>query len=353
MTRSPRSAPKPRPRSDQGSSEAQPGPKPYELIPFPKKDPILKKPAGHDQYLKDRLHGSLSLNLRVQTPVHVSTGIVALGGDVGQRGIPLIKTMTLSQDQSLIIQGSSLKGSVRTIYEAITNSTLGVVSSKREWRDKYPKKRKLCTDQEKLCPASLVFGALNWHGLVEFNDARCQKRSSEVGFMPSLYRPRPDQRRDYFERGKVAGRKFYYHFSRAVDPGSNRGIPVQQASRNYIFTTQIRFKNLRSAELGTLLIALGQDPDYPMALKLGGGKPIGMGSMVVELVAVHLLQDPKQRYGSYDADSSDELQGDRLKSFVQQHLRVAHQDLIQAAQLQELAEVLKYPTDREPPEGMY
>jgi hypothetical protein len=53
----------------------------------------------------------------------------------------------------------------------------------------------------------------------------------------SLHRPRPDQRRAYYVRGKVAGRKFYYTMNRAADQGENRGIPVQQAAREFTFET--------------------------------------------------------------------------------------------------------------------
>jgi hypothetical protein len=43
----------------------------------------------------------------------------------------------------------------------------------------------------------------------------------------------------------------------------------------------VHYKNLKSEELGVLLIALGQDPNAQIALKLSGGRPIGMGTMTV------------------------------------------------------------------------
>lgn len=52
-----------------------------------------------------------------------------MGSDVGQSKIPLIKTMQMGENK-LLIPGSSLKGAVRSVYEAITNSTLGVVTPK-------------------------------------------------------------------------------------------------------------------------------------------------------------------------------------------------------------------------------
>jgi hypothetical protein len=358
MTNNP--LPKPRrstppPSSPVSNNPAETGePKPYELISFPKERPPKKPPAGHHQYLGDRLHGTLFLTLKVQTTLHVSTGVVVMGSDIGSR-VPLIKTMVQNIDQKLSIQGSSLKGCIRSAYEAITNSTLAVITSR--YKDKIPQERLPCKNKQELCPASQVFGALDWQGLIEFSDAKCQNTGFATGFMPSLYRPRPDQRGAYFDaRGNVAGRKFYYHTIRAIDKGQNQGITVQQAAKEYTFKTQIQFKNLTPAELGTLLIVLGQDPKYPIALKVGGGKPIGMGTMTVEVTAAKVLQnkgDLRDRYSSYNPPESDSMTGAKLQQFMQKNIQAAHSSLVQATQLQQLAEVLKYPTDREPPTGMY
>ena len=163
-----------------------------------------------------------------------------MGSDIGNNRIPLIKTMVQAVDQKLSIQGSSLKGCIRSVYEAITNSTLAVITSK--YRSQIPTERLPCRNKEQLCPASRVFGALNWQGLLDFNDAKCENIGFTTGFMPALYRPRPDERKAYFIQGKVAGRKFYYHTIRAIDKGQNSGIPVQQAGREYTFKTQITFQ---------------------------------------------------------------------------------------------------------------
>lgn len=360
MTRTP--PPKPQspsppsspPRRFDGSDEEM-APKPYELIPFPKTRPSLEHPAGHDKYRPDRLHGTLFLTLTVKTSLHVSTGIVVMGSDIGNNRIPLIKTMVQDTDQKLSIQGSSLKGCIRSVYEAITNSTLAVITSR--YRSQIPGERLPCRKKEELCPASRAFGALDWQGLVEFSDAKCQSAGFATGFMPSLYRPRPDQRQAYFTQSKVAGRKFYYHTVRAIDKGQNQGIPVQEAAKEYTFTTQLHFKNLKDAELGTLLVVLGQDPEYPIALKVGGGKPIGMGTMTVTVDAIERMegkQSLRDRYASYTLPASAHLTGEALQQFMQKQIKAAHTaKLIEKPQLDQLFKVLRYPTDREPPAGMY
>jgi len=325
--------------------------KPYELIPFPQQPPKLEHPAGHAKFHPDKLHGTLFLTLTVQTALHISTGHLALGSDVGVNGIPVLKTMTTTPDGRLKIQGSSLKGAIRAMYEAITNSTLAVITSR--YKDRIPPERQPCRQKERLCPASRVFGALNWQGLVEFRDAITTGTGSGVGSLPPLYRPRPDQCKAYFkkENGKVIGRKFYYTHKKALQ-GSSRGTPTQQAMQNTVFKTQIHFKNLTPAELGTLLTVLGQDPKHSMLLKVGGGKPVGLGSLQVTLDKIERPGNLKDRYSRYDPAEADTLEGERLQAFVQEQIQAA-QGYILPEQLRQLAAILSPTALREPPPGVY
>jgi CRISPR/Cas system CSM-associated protein Csm3 (group 7 of RAMP superfamily) len=333
------------------ASESE-NPKPYDFVSFPRERPNLQRPYGHHKYDLNRLHGTLYLTLKVQTSLHISTGAVVLGSDIGTK-ISLVKTMVQGVDNKLSIQGSSLKGCIRSVYEAITNSTLPVVTTYYKKQQKYPVDRLPCSNKEQLCPASRVFGALNWQGLLDFNDAKCENIGFSTGFMPSLHRPRPDKRDEYFVNGKVAGRKFYFNMSKAIDKGQRDGISVQQAGREYAFKTEIQFKNLLPEELGTLLIVLGQDKKYPIALKVGGGKPIGMGTMTVNVDKINQPQNLKQRYSAYEISADDELTGTKLEQFIQKNIQAAHSRLIQKQQLEELAAILRYPSDRQPPEEMY
>ncbi|MBD6615644.1 CRISPR-associated protein [Komarekiella sp. 'clone 1'] len=343
-------------RPSDGDSLPELAPKPYEFVSFPKEKPNLQHPAGHHQYLSDRLHGALYLTLKVQTSLHVSTGVVVMGSDIGNNRIPLIKTMIQGVDQKLSIQGSSLKGCIRSVYEAITKSC--VCKTKADFRTIPDGYNRVCKvdvrkDSNLVCDACRIFGALNLQGLLDFNDASCLNLGFSNGFMPPLHRPRPDKRDQYFINGKVAGRKFYYNMSKAIDKGQREGIPVQQAGREYIFKTKLNFKNLLPEELGTLLIVLGQDSKCPIALKVGGGKPIGMGTMTVIVNRIARTQSLQQRYSDYKINDSDELIGDALQQFMQTQIQAAYSRLIQQPQLDQLTAVLRYPTDREPPSGMY
>ena len=89
---------KPIPKSASQSENA----KPYNFVSFPKDRPNLQRPYGHHKYDQNRLHGTLYLTLKVQTPLHVSTGAVVLGSDIGTK-ISLIKTMVQGVDNKLSI----------------------------------------------------------------------------------------------------------------------------------------------------------------------------------------------------------------------------------------------------------
>ncbi len=351
---------KPQPRQTQENSPTAGVPKPYQLISLPAESPKKSKPAGQDRFKNDRLSGFIGLRLTVKTSAFIASGVVAMGSDLSNttRNIPLIKT-SLDRNQQLLIPGSSLKGVVRSTYEAITRSCLCKVT--RRYQEQVPSGYKECVinrqrNQVEVCAACQVFGAMDWQGLVHFTDAQCEKNGFSTGFMPSLYRPRPDERRAYFnQQGKVAGRKFYYHAVKSVDAG-DRGIPVQQAGKEFTFITQLRFMNLTQAELGTLLIVLGQDKQNKMALKVGGGKPVGMGTMVVDVTEIDLIKSKEEwrdRYSNYDSQPPS-LTEKALEEFVQKIIKVAHSEkLVQDKQLQELKQVLQWPTDRQPPEGVY
>lgn len=367
MTKTPSPKPKqPTPKSPSHSATSDEGtatPKPYQLISFPKDSPNLqrpKPPIGHDRYQTDRIHGTLYLTLTVQTSLHVSTGIVVMGSDIGNNGIPLIKTMVQGVNNKLSIQGSSLKGCIRSVYEAITRSCLCKTKAKiNEIPDGY-RECKIDRNRNKIsvCDACQIFGALDWQGLIDFSDAKCERAGYSAGFMPSLHSP-STKRADYYTKGMVAGRKFYYHTIRAIDKGQNQGITVQQAAKEYTFTTQLQFKNLKPAELGTLLIVLGQDPKHPIALKVGGGKPIGMGTITVNVTAINAFTDGQQlakelqlpilrdRYSSYTPPESAKSSGN-LSQLMQKTIQAAHTNLVQKLQLEQLTEVLGYPTNREP-----
>ncbi|OUL18673.1 CRISPR-associated protein [Nostoc sp. T09] len=356
-------------RTPSNPSQQAISPKPYKLVSLPSQPPNRQRPAGQDRFRQDRLSGKMSLRLTVQTNTVVASGAIALGIDVlglNKNSPNLIKT-AVRRDRRLIIPGSSFKGVVRSAYEAITQSCLCKVTSQAKKQNWIPDNYQECQinqSNNKVCPACQVFGAMNWQGLIRFTDAICETTKFRVKFIPSLYQPQPEPfnqitkqkqlNSEYFSNyGKVRGRKFYYHALQAIDSG-NRGIETQQAGIQYTFTTDLYFMNLSSAEIGTLLIVLGQDtPKHPIALKVGSGKPIGMGTMTVEVTAIEQPTNICDRYLSFQPEAN-QLTGEELAIFKRDAIKQAHETkLVQPEQLRQLSEVLKYPTNRQAPEGMY
>ena len=113
----------------------------------------------------------------------------------------------------------------------------------------------------------------------------------------------------------VRGRKFYWHGDPAVQrPPRHLARPGQRneamtGERDLVpagtcFRQDITFDNLSRAELGSVLLTLlprlvlprtegRQTADY--LLRLGGGKPLGLGSCAVEVAELQ-WQDVRQRY---------------------------------------------------------
>ncbi|KAM3091375.1 RAMP superfamily CRISPR-associated protein [Phormidesmis sp. 146-35] len=310
----------------------------FKLIPFATTEPKLEERYGHDRFGYDRFHGWFDLALTAQTPVHISSGIAALGRDIGESDVPMIRPMVQSQNGTLVIQGSSLKGCIRAIYEVITNSR-SATQSAMTLPDGYKP-----SSGERLCAAGRVFGAMGYQGLVSFTDALCNV-SAEVGYVRPMFSPKSLTR--YCDRNGLAkGRKFYYQTCRVAE-GQGRTVAIQRAPKGAIFTTRLKFKNLDSAELGALLIALGQDSKHPIALKLGAGKNQGMGTVTVEIMKAEIVnqQNVVDRYSDYDYKAS--AWSDAVK---QKLIAEAHRQLINQSLVGELLQVLRYPTDREPRE---
>lgn len=354
-------------QSSQSGTAIQPNPipdtedKPYGLVPLPTKihreHPAKQnRDAGHDRFKENLISGKVQLTLTVKTSTFVASGLIAMGRDVGFKG-DLIKT-AIHQGKTLIIPGSSLKGAVRATYESLTQSCLCKTKAKREKIPYGHGECKIKKGQTEVCPACRVFGAMGWQGLISFPDAVGQSASTDIEFMPNLYGPKPKNPM-YDNQGKVAGRKFYYHAVEAVnakrdaDGNDKSGVDAQKVKPGYVFKTALQFKNLTEAELGTLLIILGQDSAYPMALKVGGGKPIGMGSMVAIVEAIEKTDNLKERYDRYTLSESNRLTGNALKSFVDAAIATAHRTLIEEYQLKELARILAWPTQYHAPNGMY
>ena len=313
----------------------------FEFIQFPPDPPVRESLIGHDRLYLDRYHGCLTLELTALTPVSISAGITALGSDVGV-SMPLVRVMGQDANGNPILQGTSLKGCVRAVYEAITNSSVGVEGAKVPGSHRPNKVEGRGADERrasKLSPAELVFGALGVQGLISIADA-VGDRPLEVGYLPAMFEPKLGN-----------GRKFYRHYNSGEStsslPSSQSAEPakppssIQQAPKDTRFLTTLRFSNLALAQLGALLIALGLDSDYSFALKLGAGKGKGLGSVKVRLVSHSIAEGEALRQARY---LDYQPTGSRLpQKMIAQAIQAAHANLIYPQQLRQLRDILQLP----------
>jgi CRISPR/Cas system CSM-associated protein Csm3 (group 7 of RAMP superfamily) len=309
-------------------------PKPYGFVGIDAlKDRDREHPAGHAEYKPGTVSGTLRGEILARTPLHVASGTLEVT-DIPEA--PLVKAHVRSGGRP-VIPGSSFKGAIRSIVEAISPSCVRITRARR---NQLPRNVQGCWDKQDLCVACRMFGSLGYQGQVRFSDAVLREgMSTRWTEMPALYAPR-SRANLYFEQGQVKGRKFYMHGQPATGD-----TPVEVCPPGALLEFTVQFENLRPAELGLLLIALGQgEPKlYP---KLGGGKPACYGSIEVQVTELEVFEEIEAAYADYDARA--------VTQDWQPYLKAAGEsDLLLAPQLKHLANLLRLDTERVCPEGNY
>ena len=98
-----------------GRRHQQPAPKPFALVPLPNRVD-RKRPIGHQRYHEKHITGQIHGTIEALSPIHIGSGVIDLGHDV-----ELIKTAVRTHGK-VVIPGSSLKGAIRSVAEAISES---------------------------------------------------------------------------------------------------------------------------------------------------------------------------------------------------------------------------------------
>jgi hypothetical protein len=233
-----------------------------------------------------------------------------------------------------VIPGSTFKGCIRAIFEAITASCIGVTRAPN-----LPRDMQTCRRTEHLCLSCRVFGAHGFQGLIRFGDMRQTAGGVTTSAVPQLFRPRISAA-SYMSERYVRGRKFYMHSSQQAEGD----LPVEVCPVGSRFESTVSFTNLNAAQLGVLLVALGQHPEHSFVPKLGGAKPACYGSLRVNIVSLTQV-NPQQDYAIWDTVDNASLDVAPLLT--------AAEALLVPNQLQALANVLRWPNDRECPTGAY
>ena len=254
-------------------------------------DEHRRHPEGHEDYGKDKVSGELKGEITALSPVHVASGMMEL---TGRRDFPLVKAHT-SHNGRPIIPGSSLKGAIRSIVEAISPSCVRITRLRPY---QLPTNTPACKSKKYLCVACRMFGAMDYLGRVRLSDAVLQQGyTPDIETIPSLYSPRTREGRYFDDNRNVKGRKFYQHGNLAQG-----NVPIEICPVNAKLDFTLSFDNLTEGELGLLLIALGLGTTPKFHPKLGGAKPACCGTLEITITESQILEDIEQAYLQYDVE---------------------------------------------------
>jgi CRISPR-associated protein (TIGR03986 family) len=117
------------------------------------------------------------------------------------------------------------------------------------------------------------------------------------------------------------------------DPGHKRRVKVEPISAGQSFSFHIDFHNLSEDELQQLCATLQPDPAFEH--RLGMGKPLGLGSVKLQIRAIQLI-NRTNRYASdaLTADRSHQtLSTEEIVSLAAAGMQAAHRDVRRALQL--------------------
>ncbi|MCI6267018.1 MAG: RAMP superfamily CRISPR-associated protein [Clostridiales bacterium] len=249
------------------------------------------------------LKGKICCTLEVKTPIFIpNTTGDAFFGDRKER-IRAFFSYDIFTSQPVqvnhapkkpIIPGSSLRGALRSVFEAASNSCLRV-TDKDYWKH-VPQDYLPCTglksgNRYDLCPACSLFGmiggekdGISYAGRLRVSDAvPVNKVTYTWRRIPQQYGPKKAMCLDRegchtVERNQyklIKGRKFYWHHPPKEEPNSS-GDLAQTIDPGAIFQFDIHFDGVTEMELKRVVAIICLNGN---AHKIGEAKPLGFGSV--------------------------------------------------------------------------
>ncbi len=315
--------------------------------PIERRHPALR--TGHERYRAELLSGRLVGEFVALTPVHVGTGGLvrtAVAGIAGAEEAALAWAHARSGGVP-VLPGSTLKGAVRSVVEAVAATCVSV----RARSTLLPLTVQPCRRHDELCVGCRLFGAPGYAGRFQFGDARRVGSETMVARAPRSGAP------PQVEGRRAPGRRFYRHGR------PRRGtVPVEVCPEGSRFRWTLDFVNLVEAELGLVLLALGQG-EAPLRLKLGGYRAWCFGSVRFDLTGVR-VDNPSDAFLRYDGDDAGESddngsRGHHVTEGGEAPLGATQVDvsrfrealaasgLVPSDQLDRLAAILEYPVDQD------
>jgi CRISPR/Cas system CSM-associated protein Csm3 (group 7 of RAMP superfamily) len=287
-------------------------PNPYDFVPLEDAPTLYPRP---DQAHYTGLSGQIAFTIEALSPLCVNQD----PGQPNRRGVYEFAHL----DGRPTLPATSIKGMLRSVHEVVTNSTMGLL--KNEWyRSRVPppylpgERRTI----DRLSATESVFGmvggkgedSVGYAGRLLISDVQIPQNLLET---IEIWRParggmpKPRHESFYFAPDRtILGRKFYYHQNyrrvreiyaeerrRASEP---RTIQVVREGGR-LGGGKLRFFNLSEEELAALVYTLVLEDE--LAHKLGYGKPLGLGSLRIQIKHLLVEQhdgDVPARLLSYD-----------------------------------------------------
>lgn len=311
---------------------------PYDFVRVPDIRCNRERPILHHRFDNSAYHGRITCNIETLTPLFIpdtsqthermdghkeSTFLGTRGMGMTTRGIPHIP-------------GSSIKGVIRSVAEAVGNGCFTHTDNPRKATlpPRVNRSFEACSNANSLCIACRIFGMLakrSVHkGNVSISDAIIEGNFEMMGrrTLKPLMTPKPRHTAFY----NPGGRKFYFHHPSLTQPeGENLTSWTQERQNQYnstvnpvapgaSFTFEIDFYNLKKDELQLLLYSLVLEPD--MRHKIGLAKPLGLGSVHVTIKRLSLM-NPLLRYSAnegeeeiYEETKLDRYINDMISNYV-------------------------------------
>lgn len=232
--------------------------------------PVLLVERGRPAPREAGLRGRLTVRVTCRTELHIGSGTRWVHEANGARRLVggVVGLRDASGRVVPIVPGTSWKGAVRAVAEALTPSCERVVV-----REAGAPSR--CRPPDALCPACQIFGAPGWRATLGFGDlAPADGWRLAPRLVPQRYSHRDAPRR---------GRRLYRRQPEEPLPDQHEELLVVPSGA--AFQGALYLDGVHRAGLGLVLLALGAVPQGLPYLRLGGGKNRGLGIVDVTIIA--------------------------------------------------------------------
>lgn len=256
--------------------------KPYKFVTL--SDKVERtEPRERNVLLEDHFHGKWLLKGKALTDIIIRSGELDIHEDN-------IVHDLMKRNGQPFLPGSSVKGVVRSIHEAITYSCIDLPYLFGENYNRNQEYEAISSDNCKddaICPTCQLFGYVNrgsiGKSLLAFSDFRLTtdvEESVTVKKIPNLFRPLREKSAMtiYQDERDRLQRKFYTHGT----PQAGSGSPQLVIKKGAEFQGEITYFNLDGKDIGALAFSFGI-AENPFPIKIGYGKPAYFGSIQFEL----------------------------------------------------------------------